>query len=104
MPPETMAAAYDAGVNFFDNAEVYAKGESRKIMAEAPATYRLGRSSLYVVSTSRTGASATGPNEKNTLNRKYLRGAIDGWLRASLGSTMSYLAFCHRAILTCSIG
>ena len=32
---ECMAAAYDAGVNFFDNAEVYAKGESEVIMGEA---------------------------------------------------------------------
>ena len=32
---ECMAAAYDAGVNFFDNAEVYAKGESEAIMGEA---------------------------------------------------------------------
>ncbi len=32
---ECMAAAHDAGVNFFDNAEVYAKGESERIMGEA---------------------------------------------------------------------
>jgi hypothetical protein len=32
---ECMAAAYDAGVNFFDNAEVYAKGEAERIMGEA---------------------------------------------------------------------
>ena len=31
---ECMAAAYDAGVNFFDNAEVYAKGQSETIMGE----------------------------------------------------------------------
>jgi aryl-alcohol dehydrogenase-like predicted oxidoreductase len=30
-----MAAAYDAGVNFFDNAEVYAQGKSEEIMGEA---------------------------------------------------------------------
>ena len=32
---ELMAAAFDAGVNFFDNAEVYAKGESEAIMGRA---------------------------------------------------------------------
>ncbi len=32
---ECMAAAWDAGVNFFDNAEVYAAGESERIMGEA---------------------------------------------------------------------
>ena len=30
-----MKAAYDAGINFFDCAEAYAKGESEKIMGEA---------------------------------------------------------------------
>ena len=30
-----MAAAYHAGVNFFDNAEAYARGESELIMGEA---------------------------------------------------------------------
>ena len=32
---ECMAAAYDAGVNFFDNAEVYAKGQAETIMGAA---------------------------------------------------------------------
>ena len=31
---ECMAAAWDMGVNFFDNAEVYANGESERIMGE----------------------------------------------------------------------
>ena len=47
---ECMAAAYDAGVNFFDNAEVYARGESERIMGVA--LKELGwRRSSYVVST-----------------------------------------------------
>ena len=32
---EMMAAAYDAGFNFFDNAEVYASGRSETLMGEA---------------------------------------------------------------------
>ena len=36
-----MAAAYDAGVNFFDNAEVYAEGQSETIMGEALEEARL---------------------------------------------------------------
>ena len=32
---ELMAAAFDAGVNFFDNAEVYAQGASERVMGEA---------------------------------------------------------------------
>ena len=32
---DCMGAAYDAGVNFFDNAQVYAHGEAEKVMGEA---------------------------------------------------------------------
>ena len=47
---ECMAAAYDAGVNFFDNAEVYAKGQSETIMGEV--LKKMGwRRSSYIVST-----------------------------------------------------
>jgi len=92
---DCMAAAYDAGVNFFDNAEVYAKGESEKIMGEVLRRMRWPRSS-YVVSTKFYWGLGDRPNEKNTLNRKYLRGAIDGSL-ARLGLDYVDLVFCHRA-------
>ena len=32
---ECMTAAYDAGVNFFDNAEAYAKGGAETMMGDA---------------------------------------------------------------------
>jgi voltage-dependent potassium channel beta subunit len=92
---ECMAAAYDAGVNFFDNAEVYARGESEVIMGEA--LRRLGwRRSSYLVSTKLYWGLHDGPNEKNTLNRKYLMQAIDGAL-ARLKLEHVDLVFCHRA-------
>jgi voltage-dependent potassium channel beta subunit len=91
---ECMAAAYDAGVNFFDNAEVYARGRSESIMGDA--LKKLGwRRSSYIVSTKFFWGLHDGPNEKNTLNRKYLMQAIDG----SLGRLqLDYvdLVFCHR--------
>ena len=90
-----MAAAYDAGVNFFDNAEVYAKGESEKIMGEVLRKRGWPRSS-YIVSTKFFWGLRDGPNEKNTLNRKYLRQAIDGSL-ARLQLDYVDLVFCHRA-------
>ena len=40
---EMMAAAFDAGVNFFDNAEAYAKGQSEVVMGEAMAPAQLHR-------------------------------------------------------------
>jgi voltage-dependent potassium channel beta subunit len=91
---ECMAAAYDAGVNFFDNAEVYAKGNAETIMGDA--LRKLGwRRSSYVVSTKFFWGLHDGPNEKNTLNRKYLMQAIDGSL-ARLRLEHVDLAFCHR--------
>jgi len=92
---DCMAAAYDAGVNFFDNAEVYAKGESETIMGAA--LKKLGwRRSSYVISTKFYWGMYDGPNEKNTLNRKYLMQAIDGSL-ARLALDYVDLVFCHRA-------
>jgi voltage-dependent potassium channel beta subunit len=91
---ECMAAAYDAGVNFFDNAEVYAKGRSETIMGEALKKAGWRRSS-YIVSTKFFWGLHDGPNEKNTLNRKYLTRAIDGSL-ARLGLDYIDLVFCHR--------
>jgi len=92
---ECMAAAYAAGVNFFDNAEVYAKGESETIMGDV--LKRLGwRRSSYVVSTKFFWGLHDGPNEKSTLNRKYLMQAIDGSL-GRLKLDHVDLVFCHRA-------
>ena len=91
---ECMAAAYDAGVNFFDNAEVYAKGRSESIMGDA--LRKLGwRRASYIVSTKFFWGLDDGPNEKNTLNRKYLMQAIDGSL-ARLGLDYVDVVFCHR--------
>lgn len=91
---ECMAAARDAGVNFFDNAEVYARGQSEIIMGAA--LKKLGwRRSSYVVSTKFYWGLNDGPNEKNTLNRKYLMEAIDASLQR-LQLDHVDLVFCHR--------
>jgi voltage-dependent potassium channel beta subunit len=94
---EMLAAAMDAGVNFFDNAEVYAKGQSEIVMGEA--FKALGWPRLnYVVSTKffwgldRDGNAV---NRKDTLNRKYLMQAIDGSLKR-LQLDFVDLVFCHR--------
>jgi voltage-dependent potassium channel beta subunit len=91
---ECMAAAYDAGVNFFDNAEVYAKGRSETIMGET--LRKLGwRRSSYIVSTKFFWGLFDGPNERQTLNRKYLMQAIDASL-SRFGIDYVDLVFCHR--------
>ena len=91
---ELMAAAWDAGVNFFDNAEIYARGESERIMGAALKSLGWPRQK-FVVSTKFFWGLADGPNEKNTLNAKYLRHAIEGSL-ARLGLDYVDLVFCHR--------
>jgi voltage-dependent potassium channel beta subunit len=92
---ECMVAAYEAGVNFFDNAEAYAGGQSETIMGNV--LKKLGwRRASYLVSTKFYWGLNDKPNEKNTLNRKYLMQAIDGSLKRL---QMDYvdLIFCHRA-------
>ncbi len=95
---EMMAAAMDAGVNFFDNAEGYAKGKSEEVMGRALKELNWPRLN-YVVSTKFYWGLETGDgpaiNRKNTLNRKYLMQAIDGSLRR-LGLDHIDLVYCHR--------
>jgi voltage-dependent potassium channel beta subunit len=91
---ELMAAAYDAGVNFFDNAEIYAKGESEAIMGKV--LKELGWPRIrYIVSTKFYWGLRTNVNDTNTLNRKYLLDAIDGSLKR-LQLDYVDLVFCHR--------
>ncbi len=92
---EILGAAYDAGVNFFDNAEAYAGGESERIMGKAIASLGWPRQS-YVVSTKVFWGLTEGPNTRNTLNRKYLMHAIDGSLERFELDFVDLL-FCHRA-------
>jgi voltage-dependent potassium channel beta subunit len=77
---ELMAAAWDRGVNFFDNAEAYALGKSEEIMGEALKKLNWPRV-RYVVSTKFFWGLNDGPNERNTLNRKYLMQGIDNSLK-----------------------
>jgi len=92
-----LATAMDAGINFFDNAEVYATGESEKVMGEAFKKLKWPRLN-YIVSTKffwgldREGAAI---NRKDTLNRKYLMQAIDGSL-ARMQLEHIDLVYCHR--------
>ena len=91
---ECMAAAYDAGVNFFDNAEVYALGQSETIMGQVLKELKWPRMK-YIVSTKFFWGLDKGPNEKNTLNRKYLHHAIDASLKR-FDLDFVDLVYCHR--------
>jgi voltage-dependent potassium channel beta subunit len=91
---EMMSVAYDAGANFFDNAEVYAGGQSESVMGEALKKLKWRRSS-YLVSTKFYWGINEGVNEKNTLNRKRL---IEGIAASLERLQLDYvdLIYCHR--------
>ena len=91
---EMMGAAYEAGVNFFDNAEVYAGGKSETVMGEALKELKWERGS-YLVSTKLYWGINEGVNRKNTLNRKYL---LEGITASLERFQLDYvdLLYCHR--------
>jgi voltage-dependent potassium channel beta subunit len=91
---ECLTAARDGGVNFFDNAESYAGGQSESIMGAAIVSLGWERWS-YVISTKVFWGIHDGPNMRNTLNRKYLLQAIEGSLER-LQLDFVDLLFCHR--------
>ncbi len=92
---KTLSYAFDQGINFFDNAEGYALGKSEELMGEAFQKLGLPRIK-YLVSTKFFWGLADGPNERNTLNRKYLLSAMEGSLKRL---QMDYvdIVYCHRA-------
>jgi voltage-dependent potassium channel beta subunit len=95
MALECMQAAHDAGCNFFDNAEVYAAGESEAIMGRVIAQLGWQRHT-YVLSSKFFWGLDRVPNMTNTLNRKYLMHAVDRSLDR-MGVDFLDLIFCHRA-------
>lgn len=82
---ECMRIARDHGVNFFDNAEVYAGGASEEIMGDALQQLGWDRRTYLVTSKFFWGITdaddpTVATNTRNTLNRKYLIEAVDASL------------------------
>lgn len=91
---EIMAAAYELGVNFFDNAEAYARGKSEEVMGAA--LKKLGwRRGSYLVTSKIYWGLYDGVNESNTLNRKRLIEGINGSLERLQLEYVDIL-YCHR--------
>ncbi len=86
--------SFDHGINFFDNAEVYALGQSEILMGQAFKDLGLKRNE-YVLTTKFFWGIESRVNFKDTLNRKYLMQAIDGSLKR-LGTDFVDVAYCHR--------
>lgn len=89
---QCMKEAYDAGVNFFDNAEVYANGQSEILMGKVLEKTGWKRSDLVLSTKIFWGGE--GPNDKG-LSRKHL---IEGTNAALKRLQTDYvdLIFCHR--------
>lgn len=93
---ELMGIAYDAGVNFFDNAEVYAAGESEKMMGRVLSQKKWDRTSIVLSSKAYFGwrGKANKPNQSG-LSRKHLTEACHEALQR-LHTDYLDLYYCHR--------
>jgi voltage-dependent potassium channel beta subunit len=90
---ECMQAALDAGVNFFDNAEAYARGEAESQMGRVIRKAGWARKDL-VISTKIFWGPGEGPNDSG-LSRKHLLEGMEASL-ARLQLDHVDLLFCHR--------
>lgn len=91
---ELMSIAYDAGVNFFDNAEIYARGKSETVMGEILKKKTWSRSSYCLSSKVYFGFEDGKPNQTG-LSRKHI---VEGCHAALKRLQVDYidLFFCHR--------
>lgn len=89
-----MEIAYDNGVNFFDNAEIYARGKSEIVMGNILKKLNWARSSYVVSSKVFFGYEDDKPNQKG-LSRKHIIEGCDAALRR-LQVDYVDLMFCHR--------
>ncbi|MCD9005018.1 aldo/keto reductase [Luteimonas sp. XNQY3] len=90
-----VAAAWDHGVNFFDNAEGYANGAAEQVMGDVIADLRLPRDGYCVSSKVFFGAAADPRPTQRGLSRKHVRDACDAALKRLRVEHLD-LYFCHR--------
>jgi len=83
--------AYELGINFFDTANVYIRGEAEKVVGKALSKYP--RSS-YVLATKVFGNMGDGPNDHG-LSRKHIMEQCDASLKR-LGMDYIDIYYCHR--------
>lgn len=92
---ELVAAAWDHGVNFFDNAEGYANGAAEQVMGDVIADLRLPRDGYCISSKVFFGAAADPAPTQRGLSRKHVRDACDAALKRLRVEHLD-LYFCHR--------
>ena len=92
---ELIAAAWDHGVNFFDNAEGYAHGEAERVMGDVLADLRLPRDGYCVSSKVMFGSVDNPRPTQRGLSRKHVVEACEAALRRLRVDHLD-LYFCHR--------
>jgi voltage-dependent potassium channel beta subunit len=89
-----MTYAYEQGINFFDNAEIYARGKSEEVMGSILKKKGWSRDSYIVSSKAFFGIGGQLPTQKG-LNRKHLVEACEAALQRFQLSYLD-LYYCHR--------
>ncbi len=90
-----IAAAWDNGVNFFDNAEVYAQGRAEEVMGDVIGDLRLPRDG-YCVSSKVFFGAVDAPNPlQRGLSRKHVHDACHAALKRLRVDYLD-LYYCHR--------
>lgn len=89
-----MAIAYEHGINFYDNAEIYARGMSEEVMGKCLKKLGWSRDSYLVSSKVFFGTGGTWPTQRG-LSRKHV---VEGCNQALARLQVEYidLFFCHR--------
>ncbi len=90
-----VAAAWDNGVNFFDNAEVYAQGRAEQVMGDVIADLRLPRDGYCVSSKVFFGAVESPAPTQRGLSRKHVTDACHAALKRLRVDYLD-LYYCHR--------
>ena len=92
---ELIAAAWDHGITFFDNAETYANGEAERVMGDVLADLRLPRDGFCVSSKVFFGAAPDPRPTQKGLSRKHVVDACHAALKRLRVEYLD-LYFCHR--------
>ena len=92
---ELIAAAWDHGVNFFDNAEGYANGDAERVMGDVLADLRLPRDGWCVSSKVFFGSAQEPRPTQKGLSRKHVHDACHAALKRLRVDYLD-LYFCHR--------
>ena len=92
---DLIAAAWDHGVNFFDNAEAYGNGAAEKLMGDVIADLRLPRDGFCVSSKVMFGAVSDPLPTQRGLSRKHVTDACNDALKRLRVDYLD-LYYCHR--------